>query len=296
MKYYNEDTIIFLDGQFVKIRDASPSLFSQTLHYGNGAFEGIRSYQTIHGTKIFKPYEHFERLIQSCRLLHIPFHYSLEELTQLSYQVLEKNNLSSAYIRPLVMAGENMALSRTTGSSLMIAAWTWTKYFTRKEIDVCISSIQRPHPNSTKIEAKASGNYVNSIMASNEARHRGFDEALMLDTNGLVAGAPGANFFFEKNGVLYTTPLGSILPGITRQTVIEICRELELPIKEKWIKPEELLNADSAFFCGTAAEISAIGSIERHPMNKPWQSSLGFIVQQAYENMVMEKNYAYVIV
>ncbi|MBS1490533.1 MAG: branched-chain amino acid transaminase [Bacteroidetes bacterium] len=296
MEYYNEDSIVFLDGRFIKVKDASVSLFSQTLHYGHGVFEGIRSYQTIHGTKIFKPYEHFERLIQSCKLLNIPFNYSFEELTQLSYQLLEKNNFSSAYIRPLVISGENMTLTSSRESSLMITAWNWKKYFSSKEVSVCISSIQRPNPKSINAEAKVCGHYVSSIMATNEARQRGFDEALILDANGFIAEGSAANFFYEKNGVLYTPPKGNILPGITRQTVIEICREMELPLKEKWIMPEEVLEADSAFFCGTAAEISAIGSIERHPVYKPWPSSLGYIVQQAYTNMVMEKSFAYVIV
>ncbi len=120
MEYYHEDSILFLDGQFLKAKDAAGSLFSQTLHYGYGAFEGIRSYATIHGTKIFKPYEHFDRLVKSCELLHIPFHYSLEELTQISYQILEKNNLTHAYIRPVVMAGENLTLTSAHDSSLMI--------------------------------------------------------------------------------------------------------------------------------------------------------------------------------
>ncbi|MBS1949513.1 MAG: Branched-chain amino acid aminotransferase [Cytophagales bacterium] len=296
MKYYTEDSIIFLDGKFQPAKGAAASLFSQTMHYGYGVFEGIRAYATIHGTKIFKPYEHFERLIMSCQLLNIPFNYSLEELTQLSYQVLEKNNLSSAYIRPLVITGENMALSGSQESTLMIATWKWPKYFSHKEIDICISSIERPNPKSTKVDAKTCGQYVHAILASNEARQRGFDEALMLDANGFVAQGPGANFFFEKNGVLYTAPQGNILPGITRQTVIEICNEMEIPVKEKFFKPEELLEADSAFFCGTATEISAIRSFERHPMHKPWPSSLGSIVQQAYNNMVMEKSFAYVIV
>jgi branched-chain amino acid aminotransferase len=272
-------------------------LFSQTLQYGYGVFEGIRSYYTIHGTKIFKPYEHFNRLVKSCEMLSIPFNYSLEELTQLSYQVLEKNNLTSAYIRPVVMAGENLTLTAATSdSSLMMCAWEWNKYFDHHEATVCISSYQRPNPRSTKLEAKVCGHYVNSILAFTEAKQRGFDGAIMLDSNGFVAEGPGSNFFYEKDGVLYTPPAGNILPGITRQTVIEICHELELPVKEKLFRPEELFEADSAFFCGTAAEISAIASIEGQILNKPWKASLGLIVQEAYKNIVMEKSHAYVIV
>ena len=135
-----------------------------------------------------------------------------------------------------------------------------------------------------------------SIMASTEAKQRGFDEALMLDMNGFVAEGPGANFFFEKDGVLYTPPLGNILPGITRQTVLEICRELELPVVEKYFRPEELFEADSAFFCGTAAEIGGIESIEGQKLNKPWKESMGAIIQEAYQCIVLDKSYSYVIV
>jgi branched-chain amino acid aminotransferase len=296
MEYYNEDSILFLNGEFVKARNAGASLFSQTLHYGYGAFEGIRSYNTIHGTKIFKPYEHFARLLKSCEILGIPLHYSLEELTQLSYQVLEKNNLSNAYIRPLVMAGENLTLTSSQESSLLICAYEWDKYFNHKEASISISSYQRLNPKSTNLEAKVCGHYVNSVLAFTEARRRGFDGAIMLDPSGFVAEGPGSNFFYEKDGVLYTPPVGNILPGITRQTVLDICRELDLPVKEKLFKPEVLFEADSAFFCGTAAQISAVGSIEGQKMNKPWKSSLGLIVQEAYKNIVMEKSHAYVIV
>jgi len=296
MEYYNEESILFLDGEFVKAKNAGASLFSQTLHYGYGAFEGIRSYNTIHGTKIFKPYEHFARLLKSCETLGIPVHYTIEELTQISYQVLEKNNLSHAYIRPLVMAGENLTLTSSYESSLMISAYEWDKYFNHTEATICISSYQRPNPKSTKLEAKVCGHYVNSVLAFTEAKQRGFDGAIMLDANGFVAEGPGSNFFYEKDGVLYTPPVGNILPGITRQTVLDICRELELPVKEKLFKPEELFEADSAFFCGTAAQISAVSSIEGQRLNKPWTASLGLIVQEAYKNIVLEKSHAYVIV
>ncbi len=294
--YYNDNTILYLDGKFVKAKDAATDLFGQTLHYGYGAFEGIRAYQTVHGVKIFKAHEHYERLIKSCALLGIPFNHSAEELTQITYLVLEKNNLKDAYIRPLVFCAPNMTLSAPKGVSLMITAWEWKKYFDEQMLKVCVSTFQRPNPKSIKMEAKACGHYVNSIMATNEAKQRGFDEALMQDMNGFVAEGPGANFFYEKDGILYTPPLGNILPGITRQTVLEICRELELPVKEKFFRPEELFEADSAFFCGTAAEITPIESIEGQKFSKPWKESMGAIIQEAYQCIVLDKSYSYVIV
>ncbi|HRG80124.1 MAG TPA: branched-chain amino acid transaminase [Cyclobacteriaceae bacterium] len=294
--YYTENTTLFLNGKFVKAKDATTDLFSQTMHYGYGTFEGIRAYQTVHGVKIFKAHEHFERLKRSCALVGIPFDYTAEELTQISYQVLEKNNLKDAYIRPIVYCGPNMSLTAPKEVSLMIAAWEWGKYLGDQLVRVCISSYQRPNPKSVKVEAKVCGHYVNSIIATTEAKQRGFDEALMLDMNGFVAEGPGANFFFEKDGVLYTPPLGNILPGITRQTVLEICKEMVMPVEEKYFRPEELFEADSAFFCGTAAEVIGIESIEGQTFSKTWKSSMGAVVQEAYKCIVLDKSYSYVIV
>ncbi|MBS1542354.1 MAG: branched-chain amino acid transaminase [Bacteroidetes bacterium] len=294
--YYDDNTIIFLDGKFVKASEARTDLFGQTMHYGYGAFEGIRSYKTVNGTKIFKPFEHYARLRHSCQLLGIPFDYSVDELTQISYQVLERNSLANAYLRPLVFCGPNMSLTAPKEVSLMIAAWDWGKYFSHSSLKVCISGIQRPNPKSLKMEAKACGHYVNSIMATMEAKERGFDEALMLDINGNVAEGPGANFFFEKHGKLFTPPLGSILPGITRKTVLEICHELDIKVEERFFKPEELFDADCAFFCGTAAEVTTIESIDGQPFRKAWKKSLGAVIQEAYHNIVLDRSYSYVIV
>lgn len=295
-QYYSDNTILFLDGNFVHAKDAKTDLFGQTLHYGYGVFEGIRSYQTIHGTKIFRAQAHFERLLNSCLLLGIPLEYTPEELTQLSYQVLQKNNLANAYLRPLVFCSPNMSLTAPKKVSIMITAWDWGKYFSSSSLRLCISSYERPNPKSICVEAKACGHYVNSILATTEAKTRGFDEALMLDMHGNVAEGPGANFFFEKDGELITPRLGNILPGITRSVVMEICTELDIPVRERAISPDELITADSAFFCGTAAEITAIESIDGQSFQKPWKKSLGKIVQEAYQGIVLDKSYSYGIV
>ena len=294
--YYTKDTILFLNGKFIKAVDAHTDLYSQTLHYGFGAFEGIRAYRTMNGTKIFKAQEHFERLRKSCALVGITFQYETEELIQIAYQLLRKNNLSDSYIRPLVYCGPNMTLTNAQDVYLMMCAWEWDKYHGDKMLKLCISSYQRPNPNSLKMEAKVTGHYVNSILATSEAKVRGYDDALMLDMNGYIGEAPGANFFMEKDGVLYTPPLGHILPGITRLTVINICRELDIPVVERNIKPEELESADSAFLTGTAAEIAGIESIDAKPLRKEWQDSLGVTVQEAYKCQVLEKSFSYVII
>ncbi len=294
--YYNDKTVLFQDGKFIKAADAKIDLFGQTLHYGYGVFEGIRAYRTVNGVKIFKAHEHFDRLRHSADLLGIPFSYDSEELTQIAYLLLEKNKLGNAYIRPLVYCGPNMSLSAPKEVSVMIAAWDWGKYFSTQSLRVCVSSVRRHHPRAARMDAKACGYYVNSIMATMEARERGFDEALMLDSNGYVAEGPGANFFFEKNGVLYTPPTGNILPGITRSTILDICRELDMPAEEKLFRPEDLFEADSAFFCGTAAELTPIESVEGQSMNKSWKNSMGIVIQEAYKSIVLDKSYSYVIV
>lgn len=294
--YFNEDTILYLNGKFIKAMEAHTDLFSQTLHYGYGVFEGIRAYQTLNGVKIFKATEHYERLKKSCALLNIPFHYQAEELTQITYQVLAKNNLTNAYIRPLVYCSPNMNLTQPKEVYLMICAWEWGKYLGDKPVRLCISSYQRPNPESIKIEAKACGHYVNGILATSEAKVRGFDEALMLDMNGFISQAPSTNFFMEKDSNLYTPPPGHIFPGITRMTVMNICKELDIPVFERPIKPEELDHADSAFLCSTGAEIAGVESVDARPFKKEWQDSLGALIQEAYRSQVLEKSFSYVII
>ncbi len=189
-----------------------------------------------------------------------------------------------------------MTLTQPQDVYLMMCAWQWDKYHGDKMLKLCISSYQRPNPNSLKMEAKVTGHYVNNILATSEAKVRGYDGPLMLDMNGYVGEAPGANFFMEKDGVLYTPTLGHILPGITRQTVLNICRELDIPVVERNIKPEELESADGAFLTGTAAEIAGIESIDAKPLQKEWQDSLGATIQEAYKCQVLEKSFSYVII
>lgn len=294
--YYTSDTVLFLNGKFIKAMDAHIDLYSQTLHYGLGAFEGIRAYDTRNGTKIFKAQEHFDRLKNSCQLVGLPFRYNVDELIQASYQLLERNKLADAYIRPLIYSSAEMTLTQAGEAFLMIAAWPWNKYHGEKKLNLCISSYQRPNPNSLKMEAKVTGHYVNSILATSEAKVRGFDEALMLDMHGCVAEAPGANFFLEKNGKLFTPPKGHILPGITRQTVMNICNELDISVEEKNLYPRDLESADGAFLCGTAAEIAGIHSIDAKAFNKPWSETLGATIQEAYRCQVLERSFSYVII
>jgi branched-chain amino acid aminotransferase len=287
--YYNNDTIIYFNGEFVKAADAKTDLYGQSLHYGYAVFEGIKSYETENGAIIFKAKEHYDRLRYSARVMQMPFEVSSEELTRLTYEVLERNNFTNAYIRPVVFSSANMSLSKGKESFLAITAWEWTNGYLSNKMRLMTSSFCRPNPGAFHIEAKVSGHYVNSILACQEAKDNGYDEAILLDINGFVAEGPGANVFIEKDGVLFTPPKGNILPGITRTTVFEICAELNIPVREKLFTAEEMRQADAAFYCGTAAEIVALESLDGCVFPKEWNESYGRTIQQAYQCLVLEQ-------
>lgn len=289
--YYNERTIVYYNGAFLKATEAKGNLFDQSLHYGYAVFEGIRAYETENGTRIFKAKEHYDRLQFSCEAVGIPYPYSNEELIQITYELLKQNNLANAYIRPLVTCTPNMSLTKGKNSNLLIAVWEWGAYLGNQLLRVKTSSYRRITPASFKVEAKVSGHYVNSILATQEAKDLGYDEALLLDVNGYAAEGPGANLFIEKDGVLYTPQKGSILPGITRATVLELCEALGIDVIQKQILPQEVYAADSAFYCGTAAEVIGIESLDDNPFPKPWKESLGALIQKAYKNLVLEKEF-----
>lgn len=287
--YYNKETIIYLNGDFIKAAEAKMDFYSQSLHYGYSVFEGIRSYKTVAGeTKIFKEVEHFERLKNSAAALNMPYHWTTEELIDAAYEVLKQNTLGDAYIRPVVYAPANMKFDVNEKSFIVIEAWEMQPFLGEKLLRVMTSSFQRPNPKGFKIHAKAAGHYVNSILASQEAKANGFDEALLLDMNNNVAEAPGANLFYEKDEKLFTPALGNILSGITRATVLEICNELNIDVEENFFTIDELKKADAAFFCGTAAEVIGIKSLDDYKFPKEWNETLSKQVQDAYKNKVIE--------
>ena len=293
MAYYDNDTIIFHNGEFVKAVDAKMDFYSQSLHYGYGVFEGIRSYRTIDGiTRIFKAVQHFDRLQKSAVALNMPYHWTTVELIEATYKVLEKNNFQDAYIRPVVYAPANMGFAKNSRSFIVIEAWLMDPFLGEKLLRVKTSSFERPNPKGFKIEAKACGHYINSILASQEAKAAGYDEALLCDMNGFVAEAPGANVFFEKDGKLFTPPAGNILPGITRATVLELCKELNITCEEKLFTTSEMKNADAAFFCGTAAEIVGFESLDDVKFPMSWEDSVSRLIRDAYKDRVVEKTIA----
>ncbi|QBQ39919.1 branched-chain amino acid transaminase [Sphingobacterium psychroaquaticum] len=296
MQYYNQDTFIYLDGEFVKADQAGTDLFGQSLHYGYGAFEGLRAYSTHHGTRIFKAEEHFERLAYSCNAINLPYQWNARQLVAETYQLLEMNNLRAAYIRPLVFSGSNMHLTSATTSKIMIAAWEWGPYLGQNLLRVCTSKIQRPNPKSFRIDAKVSGQYINAILAASDALKNGYDEALLLDQEGHIAQASSENLFIEKDFKLYTAPLDHVFPGITRETVIDICKALHIEVIEKKLTLQDVHEADSAFLCGTAAEIIGIKEVDHITYKEDWEHTIGATIQRKYKQLVLEEeNYEVII-
>ena len=287
--YYNSETILYLNGEYVKAAEAKMDLYSQSFHYGYSVFEGIRSYRTENGeTKIFKAKEHYDRLQRSAEAVNLPYHWTTEELIAVTYEVLKLNDLQDAYIRPVVYAPANMSFVQNEKSFLVIEVWAMQPFLGDKLLRIMTSSFERPNPKAFKIEAKAAGHYVNSLLASHEAKAKGFDEALLLDMNGNVAEAPGANLFYEKDGKLFTPAKGNILPGITRATVFELCAELGIEVEEKFFTLDELKKADAVFYCGTAAEVIGFDSLDDHKFPLKWSDSVSRKIQQAYKNLVVE--------
>jgi branched-chain amino acid aminotransferase len=289
MNYYNSDTVIYIDGEFVKANEAKTDLYSQSLHYGFATFEGIRAYKTHNDTRIFKARNHFERLKKSCELCNIPFNWDVDALITATYKVLELNNLKNAYIRPLVYCEPKMDLNKPKQSSIMICAWEWNSYLGDRQLKMCISPFEIVGTASTYVEAKITGNQATSILASNDAKARGFDEAILTDRQGNIVESSSSNIFVEKNGKLYTPAKGNIFPGITRAAIIDICNILDIEVIEKDISVEFLKNADGAFLCGTAVEVTGIHTVEEIVFKQRWRDSIGATLQRAYKNVVLEK-------
>jgi len=287
MKYFKEDSIVFYNGEFVKATNLKIDSYSQTLHYGNGVFEGIRAYSTNFGTKIFKSYEHYKRLKYGASVMDIPFNYSEDELTEITYELLKKNDLKDAYIRPLIFTGASMGLASSEESHLIIQCWEWGKLMGDNLLQIKTSKFQRPNPKACFVEAKITGHYVNSILARNEAKKEGYDEALLLDMNGNVAECSGANVFMEKDGKLYTPPKGHIMAGITRSTILDLCKEEGILVEEKHFSIEELKQADACFFTGTAAEVVGLKSLDEYEFPLEWQESHGFRLMKVYKDEVL---------
>ncbi|MFH0848024.1 MAG: branched-chain amino acid transaminase [archaeon] len=259
-----ETEYIWMDGDFVPWKEARVHVLSHTLHYGMGVFEGIRFYETEKGPAIFRLQDHTTRLFSGARDAFLEIPYSQEEINQAIIYTVRKNQIKSGYVRPLAFFGYGkMGLNpRGAPTNVAIAVWPWGAYLGDGEVRVKTSHFMRIHPASTLVEAKICGHYVNSIFASCEAKDSGYDEALLLDDRGYVAEGPGENIFIIKNESLLTPTVRSILQGITRKSVMEIAVNENLDVQEKDLKVQDVYDANEAFFTGTAAEITAITSVD----------------------------------
>ena len=297
---HDRDGKIWMDGELVDWRDAKIHVLSHTLHYGCGAFEGVRAYDTVNGTAIFRLQEHTERLFNSAKILRMKSPFSQEEVNEVQRTVVRENNLKSGYIRPLTWIGSQKLGVSPKGNQihLMVAAWTWGAYLgedgMKRGIRVKTSSYTRHHVNITMTQAKAVSNYTNSILANMEALDDGYDEALLLDASGFVSEGAGENLFIIKGGVIYTPDLSAgALNGITRNTVFHIAKDLGLEIVQKRITRDEIYIADEAFFTGTAAEVTPIRELDRIEIGAGSRGPITEKIQSAFFDIVNGRNAKY---
>lgn len=286
---------IWLNGKFIPWHDAKVHVLTHALHYGDAAFEGIRAYKTDRGTAVFRLKEHLERLLYSISVFRMDLPYSVEQLEEITCELLNLNKLEHAYIRPLVYHGYGIMGLNPKGApvEMMIACWPWGKYLPHDMVDIQVSKYIRIHPRSTVSDAKISGHYVNSILAVLELRGTKYHEALFLDDKSNIAEGPGENFFMIKDGVIYTPPLGTILNGITRATVMEYCADQGIKIVERTIPIAEAYGADEAFFTGTAAEISPIRSIDDKVLGNGEIGPVTQKIKNAYLDIVHGRDQKY---
>jgi branched-chain amino acid aminotransferase len=300
MSMDDRDGHIWMDGRLVDWRDARIHALTHTLHYGCGAFEGVRAYKTVQGTAIFRLREHTERLFNSAKILRMKIPYSFEQVVEAQKEVIRANKLESGYIRPLTWIGSQKLGVSPKGNTihLMVAAWEWGAYLgedgMKRGIRVKTSSYTRHHVNITMTQAKAVSNYSNSILANMEATDDGYDEALLLDAAGFVSEGAGENIFIIKNGVVYTPDLSAgALNGITRNTIFAICQDLGLKLVEKRITRDEVYIADEAFFTGTAAEVTPIRELDRLEIGSGSRGPITEKIQAAFFDIVNGRNPKY---
>ena len=288
----DRDGWIWYDGKFVPWREATTHVLTHTLHYGAGVFEGVRAYKTDQGTAIFRLHDHTERLFNSAKIIGMPMPFSVEEINQAQIDVINKNELSYGYMRPMCFYGsEGMGLrADNLKTHCIVAAWEWGSYLGEENmkngIRVKTSSYSRHHVNVAMCKAKLNGNYVNSMLALNEALHDGYDEALLLDVDGFVAEGSGENVFIVKKGSLYTPELTSALDGITRKTIISLADVLDIPVIEKRITRDEMYTADEAFFTGTAAEVTPIRELDNRMIGEGVRGEITTKLQSMYFDSV----------
>lgn len=285
---------IWMNGKWIPWEDAKVHVLTHTLHYGGGVFEGIRCYKTNKGPAIFRLPEHVDRLLYSTQTLKMELPYTAEEICDIIKNVVRKNQLEEGYIRPLVYYGYQKMNINPTGSPVefSIACWPWKGggYLDHPLVDVKTSRHIRIHPKSTVVDAKLCGHYLNSILASIELQGTRYHEALFLDDQGFIAEGAGENFFIVKSKKVFTPKLGTILGGITRDTIIKLLTKLGFELIETNITLEDAYEADEAFFTGTAVEVTPIRSIDDHVLGEGEVGPVSLLVRKAYLDVVHGEN------
>lgn len=299
MSMDDRDGLIWYDGKMVPWRQATTHVLTHSLHYGMGVFEGVRAYRTSQGTAIFRLQEHTDRLFRSAHILGMKLPFDRATLAEAQRAVVRANNLESAYLRPLAFYGaEAMGISaKTLSVHVVVAAWDWGAYLGKEALQngirVKTSSFARHHVNITMCKAKATGNYMNSILAHQEAAQDGYDEALLLDVDGYVAEGSGENIFIIRNGKIYTPDLTSALEGITRDTIVQFAGEFGIPVIEKRITRDEVYSADEAFFTGTAAEVTPIRELDNRKIGAGTRGPITEKLQSLFFDCVTGKSDAH---
>lgn len=288
------DGYIWFDGKIVDWKEAQTHVLTYTLHYGLGVFEGVRAYLTPKGTCVFRLHDHTERLFKSAKTIGMKIPFSSEELIDAQRKIVSLNNLKESYIRPMCFYGSEGLGIRFDNLSVhtIVAAWEWPHYMEpeaqEKGISVKVSSFKRQVRNEVA-NAKINGNYVQSTVALNEAIEQGFEETLLLDSEGFVAEGSGENFFMVKDNKLITPDLDACLDGITRRTIISLAKELEVDFEERKIQLEEALESDEAFFTGTAVEVMPINAIDKKSIAEGLRGPITEKLQKAYLDQVRGK-------
>jgi branched-chain amino acid aminotransferase len=295
----DRDGFIWFNGKLVDWRDANIHVLTHSLHYGMAVFEGVRAYKTDQGPAIFRLDEHTKRWFNSAKIFQMEMPYSKEELMQAQLEVVKANQLESCYLRPIAWIGsEKLGISPKGNKILVsIAAWQWGAYLgedgLNKGIRVKTSSFSRHHVNVSLVRAKASGYYINSILANQEVTAHGYDEALLLDTDGYVSEGSGENVFIVRDGVIYTPDLASCLAGITRESIIKIAHDLGFEVREKRITRDEMYCSDEAFFTGTAAEVTPIRELDDRIIGNGGRGPVTEKIQNVFFDIVKGKNDKY---
>ena len=293
-----EKKLIWKNGSFEKWNDANVHILSHTLHYGTGVFEGVRAYETSAGPAIFRLEEHTKRLFDAAEKINIKIPFSEEEINNVQCEVLNKNNLDEGYIRPIVYLGnEGLGLrAKDLSVNVAIAAWEWPSYMdpqAKKNGISVIKSSHRQYENPLHSGHKIIGTYFSNTMALHEAIDNGADEAIMMDKNGFISEGSGENIFLVKNNIVFTPTIDHCLNGITRQSVIQIANDFDIEVSEKNIKFEELVDADEAFFTGTAVEITPVTTLNGKYINNGKRGKITKKLQEAFQEIISGKNSSY---